>query len=64
MHDLFLGLGLVFVIEGLVYALFPRAVEEMLALMRQMPVDTRRLLGLAAVAAGLVLVWAARNVGA
>jgi len=58
-----LALGLVFVIEGLVYALAPRSVETLLALLREMPVEQRRLFGLVAVATGVALVWAARALG-
>jgi len=61
---LILALGLVFVIEGLVYALAPWLVEDLLEHMRNMPLDTRRRLGLLAVACGVLLVWIARNLGA
>ncbi len=58
-----LGLGLVLVIEGLVFALAPSRLDEALDLLRQIPPDTRRLLGLGAVALGVLLVWIARSIG-
>jgi uncharacterized protein YjeT (DUF2065 family) len=56
---LLLGLGMVLVIEGLVFALAPSRLEDMLRLFAQIPVETRRLIGLVAMALGAVLVsWA------
>ncbi|MBI1416554.1 MAG: DUF2065 family protein [Limimaricola sp.] len=60
---LLLGLGLVLVIEGLVYALAPGLVEQMLAVLRGVPVEQRRLIGLAALALGVALMWLARLAG-
>jgi len=60
--DLLTGLGLVAVIEGLVLALAPLRFEDLLEAFRQMPVETRRMLGLIAVAVGVGLVWIARFV--
>ena len=54
-----LGLGMVLVIEGLVFALAPSRLEDLLRLMGQIPVETRRLIGLGAMTLGAVLVsWA------
>jgi len=56
---LVLGLGMVLVIEGLVFALAPSRLEDLLKLLTSIPVDTRRMIGLGAVALGAVLVsWA------
>ncbi len=60
----FLALGLVLMVEGLVYALAPSLVEQMLEALRQLPPETRRLIGLGALALGLVLVWAGKSLGA
>jgi uncharacterized protein YjeT (DUF2065 family) len=54
--DLLTGLGLVAVIEGLVLALAPLRFEDILETLREMPVQTRRNIGLAAVAIGVALV--------
>lgn len=58
-----LGLGLVLVIEGLVLALAPSRIDELLELIRRMPVEMRRNLGLGAMALGLALIWLARGLG-
>jgi uncharacterized protein YjeT (DUF2065 family) len=58
-----LALGLVLVVEGLVYALAPSLVEDLLAAMRAMTLEQRRLVGLLAIALGLCLIVAARALG-
>ncbi|MBT8454659.1 MAG: DUF2065 domain-containing protein [Rhodobacteraceae bacterium] len=63
MAFLLLGLGLVLVIEGLVFALAPSRLDEVLEMLRRIPHDTRRFMGLAAVAIGVVLIWLARSLG-
>jgi uncharacterized protein YjeT (DUF2065 family) len=60
----FLALGLVLIVEGLAYALAPSLIERMLEALRALPLDQRRVLGLAAMTAGVVLVWAAKWLGA
>ncbi len=55
-----LAIGLVLIVEGLVYALAPSAVEDMLEALRELPLETRRLIGLAALASGVCLVWIAQ----
>ena len=55
-----LGIALVLIIEGLAYALAPSLIERMLEAMREMPLDQRRLMGLAALAVGVVLLWVVR----
>ena len=61
---LLLGIGLVLSLEGLVLALAPSRIDELLELIRRMPVETRRNLGLGAVALGLALIWLATGLGA
>jgi uncharacterized protein YjeT (DUF2065 family) len=51
------------IVEGLVYALAPSLVEDLLAALRDLPLETRRLVGLAALAVGMLLVWVAANLG-
>ena len=53
-----LALGLVLIVEGLAYALAPSLVERLLEALRLMSEEQRRLLGLAAMAAGMALAWA------
>lgn len=64
MMALLLGLGLVFVIEGLVLALAPSRLEQLLAVLAALSVEQRRALGLLAVAIGVGLVVLARGLGA
>ncbi len=59
-----LAIGLVLVVEGLVFALAPSRIEDMLALVARMPVETRRLIGVGALAIGVMLLWLARGIGA
>ncbi|MFD0857469.1 DUF2065 domain-containing protein [Roseovarius aquimarinus] len=59
-----LALGLVLIVEGLVYALAPDLVERMLEALRGLPVETRRALGFGAMALGLALVWLGKSLGA
>lgn len=59
-----LALGLVLIVEGLAYALAPSLVEQLLAALRALPVEQRRLLGLAALALGVFTVWIAKTLGA
>ncbi|PZX19716.1 hypothetical protein LX81_00173 [Palleronia aestuarii] len=58
-----LALGLVFCVEGLVLALAPSRIEDLLSFLTRLPPETRRLLGLTAVAVGAALVAGARALG-
>lgn len=60
---LLLAVGLVLSLEGLVLALAPSRIDELLDLIRRMPVETRRNLGLGALALGLALIWLATGLG-
>ncbi|SEW08863.1 hypothetical protein SAMN05444851_1324 [Aliiroseovarius sediminilitoris] len=55
------GIGLVLVIEGLVFALAPSRLDDLVAMMAAMSRDQRRLIGLVALALGVVLVWMSRG---
>ena len=56
------AIGLVLAVEGLVLALAPKRIEEVLAQIVRMSVEQRRVLGLAAIAIGVVIVWLAKTV--
>ncbi len=59
--NLFLAaLGLALVIEGLPYFLAPDAVKKMAERMRELPSGTLRLIGLASMIGGLVIVALSR----
>ena len=59
-----LALGLVLVLEGLVYALAPSIVEDLLEMLRSFSEGQRRTMGLVAVALGVLVVWIAKSLGA
>ncbi len=61
MEFILLGLGLVLVFEGLVLALLPNRLEEIIRIIENMPIETRRMIGLGAVAIGVFLVWLTRG---
>ncbi len=46
---------------GLVLALLPNRLEDLIRMIDGLPVDTRRFMGLAAVAVGVFLVWLTRG---
>ena len=57
MSTVFLAIGLVLAVEGLVLALAPRRMEDALRLILALSLDRRRLIGLAALALGVGLIW-------
>lgn len=59
-----LAVGLVLIVEGLVYALAPSILEDLLAAMRSLSNEQRRALGLLAIAIGVVFLWVAKTLGA
>lgn len=62
MSELITALGLVLVIEGLVYAFLPGQLKSMMALMQHIPPESLRMGGAAALAVGVGLVWVGRSV--
>jgi uncharacterized protein len=58
MSLLLLALGLVLVVEGLVLALLPARLDAILALVATLDQQRRRAIGLAALGAGVALIWA------
>lgn len=61
MSDLWAAIGLVLVLEGVLYALFPAQMIEMMRKLPQIPVPALRLLGLTAVGIGWLVVWLVRR---
>jgi uncharacterized protein YjeT (DUF2065 family) len=59
--DFLAALGLVLVFEGLVYGGFPRLAKRLAADVIDMPENTLRTIGLAVIAAGVVVVWLVRG---
>lgn len=58
------AVGLVLVVEGLVWALAPGLLDQILSAIRQLDIPARRAFGLAALAFGLALLWLAHALGA
>lgn len=61
MSDFITGLGLVLVIEGLLWALAPRLAFKLLLKASEMPEASLRMAGALAVTAGVAIVWLARG---
>ena len=56
--DILFGLGFVAIVEGLVLALAPSRLEQVLDMLRDIGPERTRTLGLVIVASGVLLVWA------
>jgi uncharacterized protein YjeT (DUF2065 family) len=63
MATIVLAIGAVLVVEGLVYALAPSAIEKLFDAYRSLSIDQRRVMGLVSVALGVGLCWLARQMG-
>jgi len=61
MSDLWVALGLVLVLEGAMYTLFPAQMIEMMRRLPQLPPASLRVFGIMAVAAGWLIVWWVRH---
>ena len=64
METLVLAFGLVFLVEGLLWALAPGLAEQWLEARRALPAGARRQIGLLGIVTGLILLWIARALGA
>lgn len=61
MIDLVVAVGLVLVLEGLIWALAPDQGRRMAAMVSAMPDATLRRAGWTAIAAGVLIVWVIRG---
>ncbi|HET7167465.1 MAG TPA: DUF2065 domain-containing protein [Pseudolabrys sp.] len=61
MSDFLAALGLVFVIEGLIFAAFPEAAKRAMASVLQTQDMSLRLIGIGSAIVGLALLWLVRN---
>jgi uncharacterized protein len=61
MSDFLAALGLVFVIEGLIFAAFPDAAKKAMASVLQTQDMSLRLIGIGSAIVGLALVWLVRS---
>ena len=60
MDELLIAIGLVFVLEGLVFAVFPDEWKKMVATAQEMSAIQLRKFGIGAMALGVFLVWLVR----
>ncbi len=58
-----LAIGLVLILEGLVYALAPSLVEDLLEALKSLPLETRRIFGVLVLALGICCLVAAQALG-
>ena len=61
MAEFLMALGLVLVIEGLLYALVPGQLKAMMLSFQKLSDDQLRVGGVTAVALGVVIVWLVRS---
>ena len=61
MTDFLAALGLVFVIEGLMFAAVPGHAKKAIASVLETPEPTLRIIGIGSAVIGLVVVWLARG---
>ena len=61
MTDFLAAFGLVFVIEGLVFAAFPGPAKRSMAAVMATPEATLRAIGIGSAVIGLILVWLVRG---
>ncbi|MEM5501040.1 DUF2065 domain-containing protein [Ahrensia kielensis] len=61
LSTLITAVGLVLVIEGLFYGVFPSAAKKLAELLEMTPRDTIQTMGIAMAFVGVVIVWLARG---
>jgi uncharacterized protein YjeT (DUF2065 family) len=61
MQDFLAAVGLVFVIEGLIFSAFPTSAKKAVASVLETPDGILRMIGLGSAVIGLIIVWLARG---
>jgi uncharacterized protein YjeT (DUF2065 family) len=61
MAQFIVAIGLVLVIEGLIFAAFPAAAKRLAASALESPESTLRVAGIASAVLGLMLIWLVRG---
>jgi uncharacterized protein YjeT (DUF2065 family) len=61
MNELIVAIGLVLVIEGLLFAAFPRAAKRLAASAIESPETSLRVAGIASAVLGIILIWIMRG---
>ena len=57
MKELIIAIGLLFFIEGMLYALFPSKMKNMLKIVEKLPVNQLRISGLIFALIGFGIIW-------
>jgi uncharacterized protein YjeT (DUF2065 family) len=60
MSDFLVALGLVFVIEGLVFAAFPEQAKRAMASVLESPESSLRAVGIGSAVLGVLIIWIVR----
>jgi uncharacterized protein YjeT (DUF2065 family) len=61
MPDFLAAVGLVFVIEGLIFAAFPNSAKKAISSVLDTPDGLLRIIGIGSAVIGLILVWLVRG---
>jgi uncharacterized protein len=61
MSDLFAAIGLVFALEGIIFAAFPLGAKRAMAATLDIPDGRLRIAGLASALVGVLIVWLVRR---
>ena len=57
MKELIIAIGLLLFIEGMLYALFPSKMKNMLKIIEKLPISQLRISGLLFALIGFVIIW-------
>ncbi len=61
MWDFVVAIGLVFALEGLLFAAFPGAAKQAMANVLEMPDQALRVVGIASALTGILVIWLVRG---
>jgi uncharacterized protein YjeT (DUF2065 family) len=61
MSDFIVALGIVFVLEGLMFSAFPATAKRAMESVQQTPDGALRTVGIVSAVLGLILIWAIRG---
>ncbi len=61
MSELLTAIGLIFFIEGLLLAIFPSRIKNMLEMIKNTPENTLRIFGASFLIIGFLIIWYIKN---